>query len=91
MFLLYHSEGRNICKTVLLECYVNDLYTTTCSDVLGHCNLSGLGDYSHMREKRHKRIITKQIGFISILSYFSIIETKIEPNSNRSTNRCIKP
>jgi hypothetical protein len=36
MFLLYHSERCNICKTVLLECYVNDLYSTICSGVLGH-------------------------------------------------------
>jgi hypothetical protein len=37
MFLLYHSEGCNICESVLCECYVNGLYTTTCSGVLGHC------------------------------------------------------
>jgi hypothetical protein len=36
MFLLYHSEGCKICKSVLCECYVNNLYTTTCSGVLGH-------------------------------------------------------
>jgi hypothetical protein len=36
MFLLYHSEGCNICELVLHECYVNDLYTTTCSGILGH-------------------------------------------------------
>jgi hypothetical protein len=36
MFLLYHSEGCNICKMVLHECYINDLYTTTCSGMLGH-------------------------------------------------------
>jgi hypothetical protein len=36
MFLLYHSEGYNIYKTVLCKCYVNDLYTTTCSGVLIH-------------------------------------------------------
>jgi hypothetical protein len=36
MFLLYHSKGCNICKLVLHECYVNDLYTTTCSGMLGH-------------------------------------------------------
>jgi hypothetical protein len=36
MFLLYHSEGRNICEMVLHECYVNDLHTTTCSGMLGH-------------------------------------------------------
>jgi hypothetical protein len=35
MFLLYHSEGCNICESVLRECYVNDLYTTTCNGVLG--------------------------------------------------------
>jgi hypothetical protein len=38
MFLLYHSEGCNICELVLHECYVNDLYTTTCSGMLGHHN-----------------------------------------------------
>jgi hypothetical protein len=36
MFLLYHSEGCNICEMVLHECYVNDLHTTTCSGILGH-------------------------------------------------------
>jgi hypothetical protein len=36
MFLLYHSEGCNICEMVLHECSVNDLHTTTCSDMLGH-------------------------------------------------------
>jgi hypothetical protein len=36
MFLLYHSEGCNICELVLHECYINDLYTTTCSGMLGH-------------------------------------------------------
>jgi hypothetical protein len=36
MFLLYHSEGCDICELVLREYYVNDLYTTTCSGVLGH-------------------------------------------------------
>jgi hypothetical protein len=36
MFLLYHSEGCNICEMVLHECYVNDLHTTTCSGMLGH-------------------------------------------------------
>jgi hypothetical protein len=36
MFLLYHSEGCNIRESVLCESYVNDLYTTTCSGVLGH-------------------------------------------------------
>jgi hypothetical protein len=36
MFLLYHSEGYNICEMVLHECYVNDLHTTACSGMLGH-------------------------------------------------------
>jgi hypothetical protein len=36
MFLLYHSEGCNICEMVLHECYVNELHTTTCSGMLGH-------------------------------------------------------
>jgi hypothetical protein len=36
MFLLYHSEGFNICELVLHECYVHDLYTTTCIGMLGH-------------------------------------------------------
>jgi hypothetical protein len=36
MFLLYHSEGCNICEMVLHECYVNHLRTTTCSGMLGH-------------------------------------------------------
>jgi hypothetical protein len=38
MFLLYHSEGCNICEMVLHECYVNDLHTTTCCGMLGHHN-----------------------------------------------------
>jgi hypothetical protein len=36
MFLLYHSEGCNICEMVLHKCYVNDLCTTTCRGMLGH-------------------------------------------------------
>jgi hypothetical protein len=40
--LLYHSEGCNICELVLHECYINDLYTTTCSGMLGHHNICGL-------------------------------------------------
>jgi hypothetical protein len=36
MFLLYHSEGCNICEMVFHECYVNDLHTITCSGMLGH-------------------------------------------------------
>jgi hypothetical protein len=35
MFLLYHSEGCNICEMVLHECYLKDLHTTTCSGMLG--------------------------------------------------------
>jgi hypothetical protein len=42
MFLLYHSEGCNICEFVLRECYVNDLYTTIYSGVLGHRHASQL-------------------------------------------------
>jgi hypothetical protein len=41
MFLLYHSEGCNICEMVLYECYVNDLHTTTCSGMLGHHSCGG--------------------------------------------------
>jgi hypothetical protein len=40
MFLLYHSEGCNICELILHECYINDLYTTTYSGMLGHHNLA---------------------------------------------------
>jgi hypothetical protein len=36
MFLLYHSEGCNICEMEFHKCYVNDLHTTTCSGMLGH-------------------------------------------------------
>jgi hypothetical protein len=36
MFLLYHSEGCNICELALHECYVNDLHTRTCNGMLGH-------------------------------------------------------
>jgi hypothetical protein len=39
MFLLYLSKGCNICELVLHECYINDLYTTTCSGMLGHHNV----------------------------------------------------
>jgi hypothetical protein len=51
MFLLYHSEGCNICELVLHECYVNDLYTTTCSGVLGHHTLRRAA----RPERRHVR------------------------------------
>jgi hypothetical protein len=36
MFLLYHSEGCNICGGLFRKCYINDLHTTTCSGMLGH-------------------------------------------------------
>jgi hypothetical protein len=36
MFLLYHSEGCNICGGLFSNCYINDLHTTTCSGMLGH-------------------------------------------------------
>jgi hypothetical protein len=36
MFLLYHSEGCNICGMEFHKCYINDLRTTTCSGILGH-------------------------------------------------------
>jgi hypothetical protein len=45
MFLLYHSEGCNICELVLRECYVNDLYTTTCSGVLSH-HIKSIGKFT---------------------------------------------
>jgi hypothetical protein len=45
MFLLYHSEGRNICEMVLHECYINDLHTTTCSGMLGHHRASTRQQY----------------------------------------------
>jgi hypothetical protein len=47
MFLLYHSEGCNIFELVFHECYVNDLYTTTCSGMLGHHTLR-----CHVRQGR---------------------------------------
>jgi hypothetical protein len=44
MFLLYHSEGCNICGGLFRKCYINDLHTTTCSGMLGHrrCTVSSL-------------------------------------------------
>jgi hypothetical protein len=36
MFLLYHSEGCNICGGLFRKSYINDLHTTTCSGMLGH-------------------------------------------------------
>jgi hypothetical protein len=36
MFLLYHSKGCNICEMILHKYYINDLHTTTCSDMLDH-------------------------------------------------------
>jgi hypothetical protein len=46
MFLLYHSEGCNICELVLHECYINDLHTTTCSGMLGH-HMAGSLDHKN--------------------------------------------
>jgi hypothetical protein len=51
MFLLYHSEGCNICELVLHKCYVNDLHTTTCSGMLGHH--SSLDDFLHLGFNLH--------------------------------------
>jgi hypothetical protein len=63
MFLLYHSEGCNICEMVLHECYINDLHTTTCSGMLGH----------HIYVVRHfdnyficKKDCTGMVGFSSL-------------------------
>jgi hypothetical protein len=39
MFLLYYSEGCNICGGLFHKCYINDLHTTTCSGMLGHRTL----------------------------------------------------
>jgi hypothetical protein len=36
MFLLYHSEGCNICGMEFHKCYINNLRTITCSGMLGH-------------------------------------------------------
>jgi hypothetical protein len=36
MFLLYHSEGCNICGGLFRKCYINDLHNTTCSGMLGY-------------------------------------------------------
>jgi hypothetical protein len=41
MFLLYHSEGCNICGGLFRKCYINDLHTTTCSGMLGHRRYPG--------------------------------------------------
>jgi hypothetical protein len=51
MFLLYHSEGCNICELVLHECYVNDLYTTTCSGMQGHHNY--LQPFLKLQQKKY--------------------------------------
>jgi hypothetical protein len=61
MFLLYHSEGCNICEMVLCECYVNDLYTTTCSGVLDH----------HTRvapESLHQDLHNLEVGYIGFIT-----------------------
>jgi hypothetical protein len=56
MFLLYHSEGYNICELVLHKCYVNDLYTT-CSGMLGHHinKVYLLFPKAHLKELKVKR------------------------------------
>jgi hypothetical protein len=36
MYMLYHSEGCNICEMEFHKCYINDLRTTRCSGMMGH-------------------------------------------------------
>jgi hypothetical protein len=61
MFLLYHSEECNICELVLYECYVNDLYTTTCSGMLGH----------HNKEKSEFHVLLYSCAFLTYITPFS--------------------
>jgi hypothetical protein len=62
MFLLYHSEGCNICEMVLHKCYVNDLYTTTCSGMLGHHTyIRAVHKYDRSVEARSLPSITNNI------------------------------
>jgi hypothetical protein len=70
MFLLYHSEGCNICEMVLHECYVNYLHTTTCSGMLGHHSLDQvthlLEDEGRMeRQPLHGALYARLRGFAS--------------------------
>jgi hypothetical protein len=44
MFLLYHSEGCNICGGLFRKCYINDLHTITYSGMLGHRNMGSARD-----------------------------------------------
>jgi hypothetical protein len=65
MFLLYHSEGCNICEMVLHECYVNDLHTTTCSGMLGHHKaLVGGWEVSIPCNHAHETWCSKVDGFM---------------------------
>jgi hypothetical protein len=57
MFLLYYSEGCNICGGLFRKCYINDLHTTTCSDMLGHRSLDSV------------RISASNVGSNSLLLY----------------------
>jgi hypothetical protein len=77
MFLLYHSEGYNICELVLHECYVNDLHTITCSGMLGHHILHALANF-HAKGiflwplQKDKKHITKKAYFSTKFCQFYI-------------------
>jgi hypothetical protein len=66
MFLLYHSEGCNICGGLFRKCYINDLHTTTCSGMLGHRTgrASGPSRSSGRRWRRIAMCSGKVIGFL---------------------------
>jgi hypothetical protein len=70
MFLLYHSEGCNICEMEFYKCYVNDLCTTTCSGMLGHRSFD-FDSARHLALVVYRRRSSECNKFLSLLYLFS--------------------
>jgi hypothetical protein len=72
MFLLYHSEGCNICGGLFRKCYINDLHTTTCSGMLGHRIFVGYPKVTvgySSRTPKIKVFVAKNVNFLE--NFFS--------------------
>jgi hypothetical protein len=66
MFLLYHSEGCNICELVLHECYINDLHTTTYSGMLGHHSQARVYDAAAIIQPTHQFLLEQTSSSIRV-------------------------
>jgi hypothetical protein len=70
MFLLYHSEGCNICGMEFHKCYINDLRTTSCSGMLGH-RINDIQLMPQLLESYFIKGLHENIGKLIICTYIS--------------------